>query len=263
MLKSMKKVRVLNRLIRSIPHGCVAGIFIFRPNEICADISKNSYGMKGGECKLAEVTNHAKRRMKARIGITKGNARKFANKVLREGIRHEDTLGELHRWMDAEYLKFRTANNMRYYAGKLYIFCGERLITVLNATASIENSLPEFIKEEAFKEYQKSRKIKNKKNERKRVELERQEIENSIFEALSEYVQNNHGDDIVVASVKFTKPKVVRINYVSDRKSTDWYKYTDIQGFVKSYYFVDSYLNKIKGMDGTYVSIAEFNEKRM
>ena len=91
---------------------------------------------------MAEVTNHAKRRMKARIGITKGNARKFANKVLREGIRHEDTLGELHRWMDAEYLKYHTANNMRYYAGKLYIFCGERLITVLNATASIENSLP-------------------------------------------------------------------------------------------------------------------------
>ncbi len=78
---------------------------------------------------MAKVTNHAKRRMHSRIGITKGIAQKQALKVLRNGIKHEETLGNLHKWMDAEFLRYRTANNMRYYAGQLYVFDGEVLIT--------------------------------------------------------------------------------------------------------------------------------------
>ena len=64
---------------------------------------------------MAKVTNNAKRRMHDRIGITKGIAQKHAGKILREGIKHEDTTGDLHKWMDAEFLKYHTANNMRYY----------------------------------------------------------------------------------------------------------------------------------------------------
>ena len=59
--------------------------------------------------------------MHTRIGITKGIAEKYAARVLRDDIKHEDTVGDLHKWMDAEFLKYRTANNMRYYVGKLYI----------------------------------------------------------------------------------------------------------------------------------------------
>ena len=58
---------------------------------------------------MAKVTNHAKRRMHSRIGITKGIAQKQALKVLRNGIKHEETLGNLHKWMDAEFLRYRTA----------------------------------------------------------------------------------------------------------------------------------------------------------
>jgi len=38
MLKSMKKVRALNRLVWSNPHGCVAGIFCYgdKENRHCA-----------------------------------------------------------------------------------------------------------------------------------------------------------------------------------------------------------------------------------
>lgn len=46
---------------------------------------------------MAKVTNHAKRRMHSRIGITKGITQKQALKVLRNGIKQEETLENLHK----------------------------------------------------------------------------------------------------------------------------------------------------------------------
>ena len=100
---------------------------------------------------MPNLTNHSIRRMRERIGVTKGAAKKHTKKVLENGIQHKDTIGELHSWMDREFLRYGTANNMRYYAGNLYIFSDLLLITVLKVKPEIEKNLSEYVVPEAFK----------------------------------------------------------------------------------------------------------------
>lgn len=80
----------------------------------------------------AIVTNHAKQRTKDRLGISKKLADKNANKALRDGLTHADTKGNLKSYLDKIYLKHRTANNLRIYNQKVYIFDESVLITVIN-----------------------------------------------------------------------------------------------------------------------------------
>lgn len=79
---------------------------------------------------MARVTNHAARRTKERLGISKRLSEKNADKALQMGIRHSDTSGSLHRYITALYWKNQTANNVRIYCDTVYIFHNETLITV-------------------------------------------------------------------------------------------------------------------------------------
>ena len=79
---------------------------------------------------MAYVTRHATRRTKERVGLPKRIAEKNADKALQEGIRHKETSGGLHRYIEALYWKNRTANNVRIYCGNVYIFHNETLITI-------------------------------------------------------------------------------------------------------------------------------------
>ncbi|SEQ35612.1 hypothetical protein SAMN02910369_01640 [Lachnospiraceae bacterium NE2001] len=89
------------------------------------------------------VTKHAKRRLKQRSGVSKGEVNKVVNRALAEGIKHSEAKGQLRSWMDEEYLKYQTANNCRYYAHKLYIFRGTTLITILDAADGLDEKLRE------------------------------------------------------------------------------------------------------------------------
>lgn len=79
---------------------------------------------------MAHVTDHAKQRTKERLGLSKRLAEKNAEKALREGIRHKDTTGGLHRYVESLYWKHQTANNIRIYCNYVYIFSYSLLITV-------------------------------------------------------------------------------------------------------------------------------------
>lgn len=208
---------------------------------------------------MAKVTNHAKRRMQSRIGITKGIAQKQALKVLRTGIKHEETLGDLHRWMDAEFLRYRTANNMRYYAGKLYIFDGEVLITVLNANQDFESSLSEYVEEKAFKAYSSRRESKKFKHLAARADGMKREKEDEILDSVREYA-NQFYPKIEITRITFAKEWVVRVNYVSDTKTLDWSNYTGIIDHIKTTFSLGAYLKKVKNVNNTYITIDEWRK---
>ena len=71
---------------------------------------------------MAHVTDHAARRTKERLGISKRISEKNADKALQMGIRHSETSGSLHRYITALYWKNQTANNVRIYCENVYTF---------------------------------------------------------------------------------------------------------------------------------------------
>ena len=208
---------------------------------------------------MAKVTNHAKRRMHSRIGITKGIAQKQAVKVLRNGIKHEETLGNLNRWMNAEFLRYRTANNMRYYAGKLYIFDGEVLITVLNANQDFESSLSEYVEEKAYKAYSSRRESKKFKHLAAHADDRKKEKEDKILYSVREYA-NQFYPNIEITRITFAKERVVRVNYVSDTKTLDWSNYTGIIDHIKTTFSLGAYLKKVKNIDNTFITVDEWRK---
>lgn len=82
--------------------------------------------------KKAIVTNHAKQRTKDRLGLSKKIAVKVADKALKNGITHSEARGNLRNYLDKLYLTHKTANNLRIYNRKIYLFDNTVLITVIN-----------------------------------------------------------------------------------------------------------------------------------
>ncbi len=210
---------------------------------------------------MPNLTHHSKRRMHERIGITRGNAKKYAKKVLENGIHHKDTTGELNLWMNREFLRHGSANNMRYYAGNLYIFSDLLLITVLKARPEIENNLSEYVVPDALKKYRQHRASKDRKTKEQMKKIEQQEIASNILEAVRNYAESEE-KDITICNVCFIRDYVVRVTYVSDSNVKDWHKHTDIITFIKEYFYVGVYLTKIKNKEGKYVTREEWNKLR-
>lgn len=78
------------------------------------------------------VTNHAKERTKQRAGLPKRAVEKNAERAFDEGLKHSELGGSLRRFVDSLYFQHRTANNIRIYCGNVYLFCGQRLVTVIS-----------------------------------------------------------------------------------------------------------------------------------
>ena len=77
------------------------------------------------------VTKHAKQRMKQRCGLKGKSSDRMAKIAYEKGLRHHDLTGNLKKWVDGLYLRNHSANQIRLYADKAYIFTGVKLITVL------------------------------------------------------------------------------------------------------------------------------------
>ena len=76
------------------------------------------------------ITDHAADRFRERTGLPKRLVTKTAQKALEQGITAADTVGQLRRYLDGLYLAHRSANNIRAYCGRVYIFHFDTLITV-------------------------------------------------------------------------------------------------------------------------------------
>lgn len=93
-----------------------------------------------------EVSNHAKERMKERCGFNKKSCDKMANKAFKEGISHSQTKGRLNKWVTSLYFKNKSANNIRLYGDKAYIFCDKVLVTVIQIPIGLMKDFKKMIK---------------------------------------------------------------------------------------------------------------------
>lgn len=78
---------------------------------------------------MVEITDHAMRRCRKRMGLQKKAIQKMAETAFNQGKQHKDFSGSFRRYLDGEFLKDKTASNMRVWNGYLFIFAGETLIT--------------------------------------------------------------------------------------------------------------------------------------
>lgn len=77
------------------------------------------------------VTAHARSRIKERCGINKRDSVRFSENALEYGLKHSEITGNLKKWVDSQYFRNRTVNNIRLFGDKCFIFNGEKLITVI------------------------------------------------------------------------------------------------------------------------------------
>lgn len=66
----------------------------------------------------------------------------MAKKVYNLGMTHSETTGNLKKWVDSLYFYNQTANQMRLYGDKAYIFHNQTLITIV----PIPHNLVQFVK---------------------------------------------------------------------------------------------------------------------
>lgn len=92
------------------------------------------------------VTRHADRRIRQRVGLPRKAVEKNAQAALEHGIRHADTSGSLHRYIAALYWQNESANNTRIYNEQVYIFHDETLITVYPLPAKYRSTVRTMLK---------------------------------------------------------------------------------------------------------------------
>lgn len=76
------------------------------------------------------ITRHAEKRTRLRLGLPKRSVTKNAENALRYGLTHKDTTGSFNRYITGLYLKHGNGNNIRIYCNTVYIFSGDKLITL-------------------------------------------------------------------------------------------------------------------------------------
>jgi hypothetical protein len=95
---------------------------------------------------MMEVSNHAKERMKERCGFNKKSCDRMAIKAFEEGLSHKQTKGRLNKWVTSLYFKNKSANNIRLYGDKAYIFCDKVLVTVIQIPIGLMKDLKKMVK---------------------------------------------------------------------------------------------------------------------
>ena len=84
------------------------------------------------------MTSHGVKRSKERVGLPKRALERNAEKAFENGLKHSELSGSIKRYVDALYLRYEKAGNIRIYCGKVYIFCGTKLVTVLDLPAKFK-----------------------------------------------------------------------------------------------------------------------------
>lgn len=86
-----------------------------------------------GHKDLTIITKHSKKRCKERLGLSKGDTNKMAEKAIEFGINYRDTSGSLRRYMSYLYESHnKEANNIILYNREVYIFNNKKLITIFH-----------------------------------------------------------------------------------------------------------------------------------
>lgn len=95
---------------------------------------------------MVSVSAHGNKRVRSRCGVPKKTVHKLAEKAYDDGITHSETTGALNKYITALYFYNQSANNIRVYKDKVFIFSGRKLITVLNLPQRFSKSVINCIK---------------------------------------------------------------------------------------------------------------------
>lgn len=77
-------------------------------------------------------TKHGQKRLKERTGNSKKNDR-LLKLAIERGLRHKDTKNRLNKYLTKQFLKYKTATQMRVYQDEVFMFSKEfELITVID-----------------------------------------------------------------------------------------------------------------------------------
>lgn len=86
----------------------------------------------------SNVTTHAGKRIRERIGVNKKSVQTISDRALQRGLSHADLTGKLKRYVDKLYLNGEVANNIKVYAEKVYLFRNTTLITVISLPTGLK-----------------------------------------------------------------------------------------------------------------------------
>lgn len=95
---------------------------------------------------MVKISKHAEMRLKERCGLNKKSMKRVVEKAFNDGVQHKETKGNLCKWITSLYLKHKTANNIRLYGDKAYIFVGDVLVTVIQIPSNLRNDMSSFTK---------------------------------------------------------------------------------------------------------------------
>lgn len=86
--------------------------------------------------------------MLERGGLNRKSIQRIANQVYSNGYPIERTKGRLRKWMYKISKSNSSAQNLRIYGDKLYIFSNDVLITVFNIPNNLKKDLAKMIDKE-------------------------------------------------------------------------------------------------------------------
>lgn len=95
---------------------------------------------------MVEVSKHAFKRLSERSGWSKKSAQRMAEKAFEQGIKHSETKGNLNKYVTSLYFNNKSANNIRLYGDKAFIFAGETLVTVLQIPSNLTKDMKNLVK---------------------------------------------------------------------------------------------------------------------
>jgi hypothetical protein len=86
------------------------------------------------------VTRHGDRRARARLGLKRKAVLGVADRALTDGRRAEEYSGDFRRYLDQLASEDRNADNVRVYAGSVFLFAGAALLTVWPLTGQLRKA---------------------------------------------------------------------------------------------------------------------------
>lgn len=95
---------------------------------------------------MIKVSRHAEIRIRERQGLNKKSIERMAQKAFDKGIRHEQTKGNLNKWLTSKYFVNKQANNLRIYGDYLYVFDGNTLVTVFRVPNNLLKNIDDMVR---------------------------------------------------------------------------------------------------------------------
>ena len=129
---------------------------------------------------MAALTRHGRQRMAERVGVSGDHAASSNTKsAYRQGIRLDETTGELRQWCFSKLTGHRGRYELRIYRGNLYIFKGPALVTVYQIPEEVDALIEENTLLDAYHRYRTSiqnRELNKSEKENRKYQEKKQEF---------------------------------------------------------------------------------------